>query len=58
MFGRVSTTEPAIGVGGGLDIGISEHLAIRAIQADLLHAFVDDGSGNMVRISAGVLWQF
>ena len=58
MFGRFSTTESAIGFGGGMDIGVSEHLAIRPVQADLWHLFVDDNGGNLVRISAGVLWRF
>ena len=36
----------ALRIGGGLDIGISRHLAIRAVHADWLHTQLPNGTSN------------
>jgi hypothetical protein len=45
-------------VGGGLDIRLSEHVAVRAVQADyLMTRFFDERQNNM-RLSGGVVFRF
>jgi len=50
-----STTAFSIGGGGGLDINVAENLAIRAFQADYIHARAEGGSTNIFRLSLGVV---
>lgn len=48
----------AILAGGGLDLRINRHLAIRAVQADYLRTQLPNGQGNeqnLLRLSAGVV---
>jgi hypothetical protein len=59
----VSDIALAAAVGGGLDINISNHFAIRAFQADYLMTRFDTGSiaadrENNFRVSAGIVFKF
>jgi outer membrane immunogenic protein len=48
----------AVLVGGGLDLTINHHIAIRAIQADYLRTQLPNGQGNeqnLLRLGAGVV---
>jgi hypothetical protein len=51
----------ALQIGGGIDVGLSRHLAIRAIQADWLRTEFPNGTTNVqnsFRIAAGVVLRF
>jgi len=51
----------ALTAGGGVDFQISEHLAIRPVQAEyLLTKFMDGASNrqNNFRYSAGIIFRF
>lgn len=48
----------AAAFGGGLDIGLSQRVAVRALQADYLLHRVNGVNLNNVRISAGVVFRF
>ncbi len=48
----------AVLAGGGLDLTINRHIAIRAIQADYLRTQLPNGQGNqqnLLRVSAGIV---
>jgi hypothetical protein len=48
----------AVLAGGGLDLTINQHIAIRAIQADYLRTQLPNGEGdeqNLLRVSAGIV---
>ena len=48
----------AVLAGGGLDVNINRHLAIRAIQADYLRTQLPNGQGNeqnLLRVGAGIV---
>jgi opacity protein-like surface antigen len=61
-----SETSFAMAVGGGIDINVSDHVAIRAIQADYLMTRYEDersfGSGadsqHNARFSVGIVFRF
>jgi hypothetical protein len=59
--GKKVDTVPFYGFGGGVDINLSEHVAIR-IQADFVHDHLFDDllkdSRNTVRIGIGPAFQF
>jgi outer membrane immunogenic protein len=51
----------AMTAGGGLDIGLTRHIALRALQADYYLTHFDNGTNdhqNNLRISAGVIFRF
>jgi opacity protein-like surface antigen len=51
----------ATAVGGGVDVGVTEHVSVRAIQAEYLLTEFNDGvhnRQNSARISAGVVFWF
>ena len=48
----------AAAVGGGVDFRVSEHVAVRAIQADYLMTRFYDARQNNIRLSAGVVFRF
>jgi opacity protein-like surface antigen len=53
----------AMAVGGGLDIGVSRHFAIRPVQVDYLLTRFNEGTGNAqsqnnVRVSTGFVFRF
>ena len=60
----VSNTELAMGVGGGIDVNITKHVAIRAGQFDYVPSHsdlpVNSGSGwfHNVRYQGGVVFKF
>jgi hypothetical protein len=45
------------GAGGGLDIGLTSHLAARAFQADYLKTHTFGVDQTNVRIAAGLVWR-
>jgi hypothetical protein len=56
LFGAASAR--AVLAGGGLDVTINRHLAIRAIQADYLRTQLPNGQGNeqnLLRAGAGIV---
>jgi opacity protein-like surface antigen len=56
-FGSTSGNNFATTLGGGLDVKIAPHLAVRLIQADYM--LIRDSAGNwsMPRISAGIVFR-
>lgn len=51
----------AMTAGGGLDIGITRHIGLRAFQADYYLTHFDNGTNdhqNNLRIAAGVIFRF
>jgi len=60
--GGVTVTEgtgvsPVLLIGGGLDVGVGKHMALRVFQSDWVHHFGDDGF-DMFRLSFGVVGRF
>lgn len=49
-------TRATVGVGGGVDVRVSEHLSIRALQADAL--YVDERGARYLRAAFGVVYGF
>jgi hypothetical protein len=54
----VTNTGRAMGVGGGIDIPISERFSIRAIQADFINTHTFDTSQNNLRFSTGLVFRW
>ena len=52
---RVSDTDFAVAVGGGLDAHIAKHLAIRLFQADYVYVNTDIDGTNNFRLSTGLV---
>lgn len=48
---------PVLLIGGGLDVGVSKHMALRVFQSDWVHHFGDDRF-DMFRLSFGVVGRF
>ncbi len=48
---------PVLLIGGGLDVGVGKHMALRVFQSDWVHHFGDDGF-DMFRLSFGVVGRF
>lgn len=48
----------AIALGGGLDVKLSEHFAIRAVQAEYLMTRFNSDRQNNARVSAGLVLRF
>jgi peptidoglycan-associated lipoprotein len=44
--------------GGGVDVGVSQHLGVRLAQADFLQTRVAGNSQNHFRFSAGIVFKF
>ena len=58
IFGDpVVDVHPILLIGGGLDVGVSEHMAFRVFQGDWVRHFGDDGF-DMFRLSFGVVGRF
>ncbi|HZS43512.1 MAG TPA: hypothetical protein VFC63_00300 [Blastocatellia bacterium] len=52
-------TSLAVGTGGGVDIGITQSLAFRAIQADYIHSGTSfEQDRNDLRLSTGIVFRF
>ena len=54
---------PVVLIGGGLDVGVSEHMAFRVFQSDWVYHFDQVGSAtgkdfDMLRLSFGVVGRF
>ena len=56
--GRRTDTAFAMALGGGVDLHVSEHFDIRAIQADYVPTFFNGGHQNNYRVGAGVKVKF
>ncbi len=48
----------AVALGGGVDVNLGEHLAIRGVQIDYLPTRLGGGWENSLRFGFGVVWQF
>ncbi|HWN08339.1 MAG TPA: outer membrane beta-barrel protein [Pyrinomonadaceae bacterium] len=60
-FGPVvsfSDTSFAMALGGGVDVKVNEHVAIRVVQIDYLRTRFFGGAQNKGRISAGIVFRF
>jgi outer membrane immunogenic protein len=60
---RGSDNAFAMSVGGGVDIGVSRHFAVRPFQVDYLLTRFNEGTGdarsqNNLRVSTGVVFRF
>ncbi len=56
-----SASSFAYSVGGGLDVNMSRHIAVRALDAQFLHTAFNNGSSNVQRhlvLGAGVVFKF
>ena len=51
-------TEFAITAGGGVDLKVGEHLAVRVVQADYVSSHFLSTTQNNFRISAGLVFRF
>ena len=61
QIGLGSSTSFAMSAGGGLDINLSPHLALRAAQADYLLTLLPNRTNdhqNNIRVSAGIVFRF
>ena len=47
----------AVALGGGVDVNLGKHLAIRAVQVDYLPTRLKGGWKNSLRFGFGVVWQ-
>ena len=54
----VSTTEPALGIGGGFDVRIRESLYYRVVQVDYVPVFVFAEALNNFKIQTGLQFRF
>jgi opacity protein-like surface antigen len=56
----ISFSDSSFGMalGGGLDVKLSEHVAIRAIQLDYLRTGFFNETQNKGRLSVGVVFRF
>jgi hypothetical protein len=57
-FHGLSTTGFAWSVGGGLDVKVSEHIAIRPVQAEYMMLRAEGEILNCGRVSAGIVFRF
>jgi len=58
-FNTTSTSNGfAVALGGGVDVNLGKHLAIRAVQVDYLPTRLRGGWENGLRFGLGVVWQF
>jgi Outer membrane protein beta-barrel domain len=57
-FHGLSTTGFALSVGGGLDVKVSEHLAIRPFQVEYMLLRAQGDNLNCGRVSAGIVFRF
>jgi Outer membrane protein beta-barrel domain len=48
----------AMALGGGLDVTLNDHFAIRAVQADYLRSDIFGGTTNAMRLSFGLVFRF
>ncbi len=63
IFGNpVVDVHPILLIGGGLDVGVSEHMAFRVFQSDWVRHFDQVGFPGkdfyMIRLSFGVVGRF
>ena len=57
FYDSFDETKFAMAAGGGLDVKVNEHVAIRAIQADYVPTFFSNVRHN-ARVQAGVVFRF
>jgi hypothetical protein len=55
LAGGLTDTGYGMGFGGGLDVNVSEHLAIRAVQFDYLPHHSSFGWAHDLRLGVGVV---
>ena len=55
---RGSETDFTWAAGGGVDVGVSQHLGVRLAQADFLQTRVAGNSQNHFRFSPGIVFKF
>jgi hypothetical protein len=56
-----STNSLALQVGGGVNLPVTRHISIRALQVDWLHTQLPNNSGNVqnnLRMGAGLIYRF
>jgi hypothetical protein len=57
-FHGLSTTGFAWSAGGGLDVRVSEHVAIRPVQVEYMMLRAQGENLNCARVSAGIVFRF
>jgi len=57
-FGSASSSAFAMTVGGGADVTLTQHVSLRAIQAEYLYTHFGGGSQNNFRLQSGIVWRF
>ena len=59
-FGGFSASENAfaMALGGGVDLGVNKHFAVRLVQADYLMTRFSSETQNNARISTGLVFRF
>jgi len=57
-FHGLDTNGFAMSAGGGLDIKVSEHVAIRPVQAEYMLLRAQGDNLNCARVSAGIVFRF
>ncbi|MGH9513002.1 MAG: hypothetical protein ACRD2U_12795 [Terriglobales bacterium] len=55
---EITSVGRAIALGGGLDINLAHHIAVRVIDADYVYSKTFNANQNYVRLSAGFVYQF
>ena len=61
LFGVAFSTSDAqfsMGFGGGVDVKVTDNVAVRVVQADYAPIIFSDGALHNARISAGVVFRF
>lgn len=58
LIGTDTANSFAMALGGGVDAGVTRHLAIRLVQADWLRTDFASTSQNNARISSGIVFRF
>lgn len=53
-----STTEPAFGTGGGIDVSLTDHIYYRIIQFDYVGIFAAGRTMNNVKVQTGFQFRF
>lgn len=57
-FAAANNNAFALAVGGGLDLKVHRHFAVRLIQADYFYTHFGGGTQNNVRFSSGIVFRF
>jgi opacity protein-like surface antigen len=57
-FGSASSNAFAMTAGGGVDVTLTRHVSLRAIQVEYLYTHFGGASQNNLRLQSGIVWRF